>query len=181
MSASVASPLPSASVMSESRSRSGSAMHASFRPSSSLEGVKTEVVMDVVGDFGRESISSASGRERGYGGDEDRKGMVVQDVGPWSEVTSVSAGSVPINGEVRVKVEQSGVDDQGVSREGSEVKNVDSGVKKEGEGQLEETKEKKEVEVTIVPEAYAEAARLRGRAKGRSEDEAEAMGRVAFR
>ncbi|KAI0093062.1 hypothetical protein BDY19DRAFT_989740 [Irpex rosettiformis] len=149
---------------------------------------------DGEGGFG-ESISVAAGpRRRGGGGYTSREGVgaigIAQvnshaSVGSLASTASTSSLPLPFHGEVKVKVEQSGDRESDIVRGGEhDAQGIEeeTAVKENKEKDGGERKaEKKAIEVRINPGVYAEEARTRGRAKGRSEEEVECMSRIAYR
>lgn len=147
--------------LSPSVSRSGSAFHT-FK---AMGDVKMEtdgevLLPGVVGMKRKRSSTSASNSDRrrastsGVGAVE--LAQVPSQASIVSEAVSATSISTPMEGPVKF----------------------------EGEGdatQGGETIKKEEVVVSVKPEVYAEEARRRGRAKGRTEEEVEAMAGVAYR
>lgn len=156
--------------LSPSVSRSGSAFHTFKANDVKMETDGEDLLPSAVGMKRKRSSTSVSNSDRrrastststpGAGVGAVGLAQVPSQASVASEAVSATSVSTPVNanGEGAVKVEGEGDATQ-------------------GEGEVK----KEEVVASVKPELYAEEARRRGRAKGRTEEEVEAMAGVAYR
>ncbi|KAI0753940.1 hypothetical protein BC629DRAFT_1554373 [Irpex lacteus] len=152
--------------LSPSVSRSGSAFHTFKANDVKMETDGEDLLPGVVGMKRKRSSTSAS--------NSDRRRASTSTSTPGVGVGAVGLAQVP---------SQASIVSEAVSATSISTP-VEGPVKVEGEGdatQGGETIKKEEVVVSVKPELYAEEARRRGRAKGRTEEEVEAMAGVAYR